>query len=124
MSGLAFAERPPAGEAAGLLVLHHGRGADRPPPAGILAFSGFVPVVDGWHPELASRPHVCTLITHGRNDPVMGVAFARQAVQLLQDGGLDPRYLESDAAHHIDPAHLPEATEWIAKTLGLKQPVR
>ena len=23
-------------------------GADRPPVAGILAFSGFIPVVDGW----------------------------------------------------------------------------
>ena len=32
-----------------------GLGADRPAPAGILAFSGFVPIVDGWQPDLASR---------------------------------------------------------------------
>ena len=34
--------------------------ADRPRPAGILAFSGFVPTVEGWEPSLAflsrSRP--------------------------------------------------------------------
>ena len=30
-------------------------GADRPPVAGILAFSGFVPVVEGWEPELEDR---------------------------------------------------------------------
>ena len=28
-----------------------GLGPDRPAPAGILAFSGFVPIVDGWEPE-------------------------------------------------------------------------
>src|SRR3954451_1437644 len=28
-----------------------GLGADRPAPAGILAFSGFVPVVEGWEPD-------------------------------------------------------------------------
>ena len=32
-----------------------GLGPDRPAPAGILAFSGFVPTVDGWEPDLASR---------------------------------------------------------------------
>src|SRR5215212_4788883 len=33
-----------------------GLGATRPAPAGILAFSGFVPVVEGWEPHLADRP--------------------------------------------------------------------
>ena len=32
-----------------------GLGAGRPAPAGILAFSGFIPVVDGWQPDLAGR---------------------------------------------------------------------
>src|SRR5215217_3735114 len=29
--------------------------AERPAPAGILAFSGFVPTVEGWAPDLAGR---------------------------------------------------------------------
>src|SRR2546421_6617207 len=55
-----------------------GLGPDRPAPAGILAFSGFVPVVDGWEPQLAHREPVRAFIAHGRNDPVMAVDFARR----------------------------------------------
>lgn len=94
-----------------------GLGPDRPAPAGILAFSGFVPVVDGWHPDLASRPQVRAFVAHGRNDPIMGIAFARQARELLTDGGLVVEYHESDTAHHIDPAHVPAAVRWLDETL-------
>ncbi|MCZ4494865.1 MAG: phospholipase/Carboxylesterase [Conexibacter sp.] len=214
MSALTFQERPAAGDAAGLLVLHHGRGADehdllgladvldperrlhvvtprapltvpgwpgnhwyyvprvgfpdpesfhathqrlatfhddlwertgiapantvfggfsmgsvmsyalgldgsRPAPAGILAFSGFVPTVDGWQPDIAGRAESGqrAFIAHGRNDQVMDVAFARQARDLLESGGIDVEYHESDAAHHIDPTHVPAAVRWLAETL-------
>jgi phospholipase/carboxylesterase len=96
-----------------------GLGADRPAPAGILGFSGFVPTVEGWEPELASRPAVRAFIAHGRTDPIMEVGFARRARELLEGGGLEVEYHESDAAHQIDPAHLPAATAWLAKTLSL-----
>lgn len=90
-----------------------GLGPDRPAPAGILAFSGFIPVVDGWEPEPAGRTVTKAFIAHGRNDPVMGVEFARSARDLLTAGGLDVEYHESDAAHHIDPAHVPAAVAWL-----------
>jgi phospholipase/carboxylesterase len=90
-----------------------GLGADRPAPAGILAFSGFIPVVEGWEPDLTRRPRA--FIAHGRQDPVMNVELARTARDTLT--GLDVSYHESDAAHHIDPAELPAAQEWLAKTL-------
>jgi phospholipase/carboxylesterase len=48
----------------------------------------------------------------------MDVAFARSARDLLEAGGLDVSYHESDAAHHIDPAHVPAAVDWIAETLS------
>jgi phospholipase/carboxylesterase len=214
MSPLVFGERPAAGEAAGLLVLHHGRGADehdllgladvldperrlhvvtpggplslpgwpgkhwymvprvgfpdpdtfatahralaefhdglwertgltpaqtvfggfsmgsvmsyalgldpsRPAPAGILAFSGFVPTVEGWTPDVAGRAAsgLRAFIAHGRQDPVMDVAFARQARALLEAGGVPVEYHESDAAHHIDPVHVPAAVGWLADTV-------
>jgi phospholipase/carboxylesterase len=91
-----------------------GLGADRPAPAGILAFSGFIPIVDGWQPQLAGREHVRAFIAHGRRDPVMEIGFARRARDLLTAGGLAVEYHESDAAHHIDPAHIPAATAWLA----------
>jgi phospholipase/carboxylesterase len=91
-----------------------GLGPDRPAPAGIMAFSGFIPTVDGWQPDLKRDTRV--FIAHGRRDPVMDVQFARTARDLLTEGGLDVTYLESDAAHHIDPAHVPAATKWLRAT--------
>jgi phospholipase/carboxylesterase len=95
-----------------------GLGGDRPAPAGILAFSGFVPVVEGWEPHTGDRQDTRAFIAHGRSDPVMAVDFARQARTLLEAGGLDVEYHESDAGHHIDPAHVPAAVDWLAATLS------
>jgi phospholipase/carboxylesterase len=94
-----------------------GLGADRPAPAGILAFSGFIPVVDGWQASLADRRSTRVFIAHGRRDPIMSVEFARSAREQLEAGGLDVEYHESDAGHHIDPAHMPAAVEWLGATL-------
>jgi phospholipase/carboxylesterase len=93
-----------------------GLAGDRPAPAGILAFSGFIPTVDGWRPDVASRPSLPVFIAHGRRDPIMEVSFARNARALLEAGGLPVEYHESDAGHHIDPAHIPAAIRWLAST--------
>ena len=94
-----------------------GLAGDRPKPAGILAFSGFIPTVDGWQPDLASRADLPVFIAHGRRDPIMDVEFARSAKALLEAGGLPVEYHESDAAHHIDPAHVPAAVAWLGSAL-------
>src|SRR3954469_14528359 len=96
-----------------------GLAAERPAPAGILAFSGFVPVVEGWEPSLDDRTATRVFIAHGRQDPIMQVEFARQARELIETGGLPVEYHESDAGHHIDPAHVPAAVEWVGQTLQL-----
>jgi phospholipase/carboxylesterase len=90
-------------------------GADRPPVGGILAFSGFVPVVEGWEPHFSDRLGTRAFVAHGRNDPIMEVGFARRARELLEEGGLEVAYHESEIGHQIDPAHLAAATEWLAK---------
>jgi phospholipase/carboxylesterase len=89
-----------------------GLGESRPAPAGILAFSGFVPVVEGWQPAPAGRA-TRVFVVHGRADPVMEVGFARRARDLLEAGGLDVDYHESDVAHEIDPAHVSAASAWL-----------
>ncbi|HKF82605.1 MAG TPA: phospholipase [Solirubrobacterales bacterium] len=94
-----------------------GLGADRPSVAGILAFSGFVPTVEGWEPALADRTDTRAFVSHGRNDPVIGVEFAERAKALLENGGLDVTYRESDLGHQIDPAHLREASAWLGEVL-------
>ena len=90
-----------------------GLGPDRPVPAGILAFSGFVPVVDGWQPDLAGREAVRVFVAHGRGDPVIGIDFAHRARELLSAAGLPVAYHEFAGAHHIDPAQIPAAVAWL-----------
>jgi phospholipase/carboxylesterase len=94
-----------------------GLGADRPAVAGILAFSGFVPTVEGWEPSLADRRQSRVFIAHGRRDPIMAVEFAHQARDLIEAGGLEVTYRESDIGHQIDPSHLADATAWLGETL-------
>jgi phospholipase/carboxylesterase len=92
-------------------------GADRPAVAGILAFSGFVPTVDGWEPVFADRASTRAFIAHGRRDPVISVEFAQRARDLLEGGGLEVTYRESDLGHQIDPAHLSDAGAWLSEML-------
>ena len=96
----------------------------RPVPAGILAFSGFIPTVDGWQPDLHSHEQLPVFIAHGRQDPVMEVAFARRARELLDAAGLPVTYVESDAGHHIDPSHVPAATTWLRAAIDVVTPGR
>jgi phospholipase/carboxylesterase len=95
-----------------------GLGGDRPAPAGILAFSGFVPVVEGWEPAFTGRERTRVFVAHGRADPIIEIGFAHRARALLEGAGLEVEYHESDAAHQIDPAHLAAATTWLGRSLG------
>jgi phospholipase/carboxylesterase len=95
-----------------------GLGGDRPAPAGILAFSGFIPIVDGWEADLGSRRELPVFIAHGRRDPVMEIGFARRAKDQLSAGELPVSYHESDAAHHIDPAHVPLAATFVRDVIA------
>jgi phospholipase/carboxylesterase len=95
-----------------------GLGSDRPAPGGILAFSGFVPAVEGWEPSLDDRTGTHVFIAHGRGDPVIGVEFARRARELLDAAGFEVDYRESDAVHTIDPHDIPRAVAWLARTIA------
>lgn len=93
-------------------------GADRPPVAGLLAFSGFVPTVEGWAPHFADRQGTRAFVAHGARDPVIEVGFGRRAREVLEEGGLDVEYRESELGHQIDPGHLRDAAGWLEETLG------
>ena len=95
-----------------------GLGADRPAPAGVLVFSGFIPIVEGWQPSLADRTGTRVFIAHGRHDPVMEIGFAHRAREQLETGGLAVEYHESDAGHQIDPVHVPAAVDWLGVTVA------
>jgi phospholipase/carboxylesterase len=90
-----------------------GLGYDRPAPAGILAFSGFIPTVEGWQPEIPRS--TAAFIAHGSADPVIDVEFARIAKGLLDDAGMSVDYHESHAGHTIDPSTIQPAAEWLRR---------
>lgn len=92
--------------------------ADRPTVAGVLAFSGFVPTVEGWQPQLDARTSTRAFVAHGRGDPVIGIDFGRSARDLLEAAGLAVDYRESDVGHQIDPVQLPAAVAWLRRTLA------
>ncbi len=91
-----------------------GLGAGRPSPRGILAFSGFIPTVDGWAADLDSRPGLPVVIHHGRNDPVISVEFAREAQRTLAGAGLAVEYLETGAGHWLPPEAIDPARRLVA----------
>ncbi len=86
-----------------------GLGRDRPRPRAIVAFSGFVPTVDGWEPDL-DTPLPPVAIGHGTYDPVIPVEFGREAHRLLGDGVLYREYPLPDA---IDPRFVSEVAAWL-----------
>jgi phospholipase/carboxylesterase len=87
-----------------------GLGAGRPRPAALIALSGFIPVVEGWEPDL-EPPFPPIAIAHGTQDPVIPVEFGRQAREVLEGAGADPLYHESPIGHWIDPDVIPELRE-------------
>jgi phospholipase/carboxylesterase len=89
-----------------------GLGEGRPRPAAILALSGFVPTVDGWEPDLVGRTGLPVYISHGVNDPIIPVEFARAARELLE-GTVDLTYRETPMGHGIDPRTVEEIREWL-----------
>ncbi len=92
--------------------------AGRPPPAGILALSGFIPTVDGFPLDLAGHRDVPVALEHGTLDPVISVAFARQARDLLEGAGYDLRYREVAMDHTIDPRGLAGLGEWVFRSIA------
>ncbi|HEY2600109.1 MAG TPA: hypothetical protein VGI67_01040 [Thermoleophilaceae bacterium] len=94
-----------------------GLGAERPPPAGIIALSGFLPRVPGFAFDLESRQGLPVAIGHGTQDPVIGVEFGREAKQLLEEAGLDVTWRESPMMHGVDPAYLAELEGWVREAV-------
>jgi phospholipase/carboxylesterase len=94
-------------------------GRGRPSPAAVLALSGFVPTVEGWSADLEGRAGLPVFIHHGRTDPIISIEFGRRARDLLESGGLDLTYIETDAGHELPPAVASQLPGFVAGTLGI-----
>ena len=97
-----------------------GLAASRPKPAAILAMSGFIPRVEGFELDLASRAGLPVSISHGITDPVITVQWGRDARDRLTAAGLAVRYHEDPVDHTITPQAIAQAREVLEAAL---QPV-
>ncbi len=94
-----------------------GLGAGRPAPAGIVALSAFLPEVEGFALDLDAHRGVPVTIAHGTLDPVIDVAFGRDARDRLAAAGLDVTYRESPVPHAIDPAAIGGLRDFVARVV-------
>lgn len=93
-----------------------GLGAGRPRPTALVAFSGFIPQVEGWKPDL-DQPLPPVAIGHGTSDPVIGIEFGRAARAMLEDAGADVLYREYPLPHTLEPAFLDDVRDWLRSKL-------
>ena len=84
-----------------VMSLAVGLGHGRPRPKAIIAFSGFIPEVEGW--SLGGEPWPAIAIGHGTYDEIIPVEFAHRARDRLVTAGATVVYLESPMGHAIDP---------------------
>lgn len=96
-----------------VMAYSFGLGKGRPRPAALLAFSGFIPVVEGFELDLTEIPPVA--IGHGTYDPIIPVDFGRRARQLLEEAGASPLYREYPLPHAIDPSFVMTLRDWLAR---------
>jgi phospholipase/carboxylesterase len=94
-----------------------GLGEDRPRPAALVAFSGFIPTVPDWKSDL-SPPLPPVAIGHGTYDPVIEVGWGRQARETLEEAGAPVIYRESPLPHAIDPRYAMELAPFIANAVA------
>ncbi|MBD0291775.1 MAG: phospholipase [Thermoleophilia bacterium] len=92
--------------------------ASRPRPAAVLAFSGFVPRVEGLELDPDARAGLPVSIAHGTLDPIIGVEFGREARERLTTAGLDVAYREDPVGHTITPGGLAQARAVLARAVA------
>lgn len=103
----------------GVMSYALGLGAGRPRPAGLVAFSCFIPTVEGFEIDLSGVDGYPVAIGHGTYDPIIEVGWGRDAKAQLEAAGAEVRYRESPMPHSIDPAWVEELRGFVSSTLGL-----
>ena len=91
--------------------------AERPRPAGVVGFSGFIPEVEGLELDLEGRGGLPVFIAHGTYDSVITVDFGRDARDRLEAAGVDVVYREEPVDHTISMEAASEARGVLARMI-------
>jgi phospholipase/carboxylesterase len=94
-----------------VMALSVGLGEGRPRPAAVIAFSGFLPEVEGW--SLGGEPWPPIAIGHGTLDEIIPVEFAHRTRDRLVAAGATVLYRESLMGHSIDPSFVRDVRSFV-----------
>ena len=62
--------------------------------------------------------HLSVYISHGTQDPVIPVTWARKAPEKLKELNIDYKYSEFPTGHGVSPANLADIVNWIRKNIN------
>ncbi len=95
-----------------ILTLYAGLGLDEP-LAGLISFSGGLPLDETSWPEIAVAPPI--LLVHGDTDPVVPVEMSVKTAERLNARGLDATlHISPECPHAIAPDGITMAREFVA----------
>jgi thioredoxin 1 len=90
------------------------RRSDRAHPAGVLAFSAYLPDVEGVELDWDAGHSIPVLVQHGTDDPMIPVDVGGRALaQDLMAHGVPTTYAEFPMGHSVAVAGLEDARAWL-----------
>jgi phospholipase/carboxylesterase len=85
--------------------------------AGVIAQSGYIPQESGLRIDEANLKGKPFILTHGLQDSLLPVDWARRSRNLLQNLGVDLEYYEFDMAHQVIEESLAVIKSWLEKQI-------
>jgi phospholipase/carboxylesterase len=85
--------------------------------AGVIAQSGYVPQKSGLQIDGSGVKDKPFILTHGIQDQLLPVAWARQSLSILEQLGVQVEYHEFNMGHQITAESLEVVSAWLEKQL-------
>ena len=85
--------------------------------AGVIAQSGYIPHESGLQMDDAGIKQKPFILTHGKQDPILPVDWARRSRDTLQSLGADLEYHEFNMGHNISAESIAVVNSWMEKQL-------
>jgi len=86
--------------------------------AGVIVQSGYMPQEAGLHIDDTNVRNKPLILTHGIQDPVLPIDWARRSREILQNLNVDLEYHEFNMAHNVTDESLAAISTWLEKQLG------
>jgi phospholipase/carboxylesterase len=85
--------------------------------AGVIAQSGYIPHESGLQIDKDGARQKPFILTHGKQDPILPVDWARRSRDILHSLGADLEYHEFNMEHNVSAASIAAVNTWMEKQL-------